>query len=155
MARRLIILLVMSFCSLEISSRLYADEPTTKDVLRQLQGEWKAAKWVIHGEEVTEGRDNRSYRINNRTVTFVTEGKDVGTGTLKLDVDRRPYEIDVTYHGGPREGQTLLGIFKLEDGRFINCFSFPGEPRPTSFKSTEENRYFLSVDVRVEDKPSR
>ncbi|MDM4019571.1 TIGR03067 domain-containing protein, partial [Roseiconus lacunae] len=131
---------------------LVAGEPRSESmVLRKLQGHWKAERWIIHGKETTEGRDNRSYQINRRKMVFVTDGKDVGTATFQIDVSDKPFEIDVTYIGGPRDGQTLLGIFRLEDEKFINCFSFLGDPRPKSFESTSTNRYFLSVDRKKTD----
>ncbi|EMI58126.1 TIGR03067 domain-containing protein [Rhodopirellula sallentina] len=131
---------------------LVADEPPSETiVLRQLQGQWKAEKWVIHGRETSEGRDNRSYRIDDRKMVFVTDGKDVGIATFKIDVSDKPFKIDVTYVDGPRDGQALPGIFRFDDEKFINCFPYPGDPRPTSFESTASNRYFLSVDRKKAD----
>jgi len=134
---------------------LVADEPQSEPenvVLRKLQGHWEAEKWVIHGKDTSEGRDNRSYRIDKRQMVFVTDRKEVGTATFKIDVSNKPYKMDLTYVGGPRDGQTLLGIFRFDDDKLINCFSYPGDPRPTSFESTAANRYFLSIDRKKMEK---
>ncbi len=120
-------------------------------VLRKLQGHWKAEKWIIHGKDTSDGRDNRSYRIENRKIVFVADDEEVGHATFEIDVSDKPYKIDVTYVGGPRDGQTLPGIFHFDDKHFINCFPYPGDPRPTSFESTAANRYFLSIDRKKTD----
>ena len=149
--RHLLFVLAAVLTLQSICQEASADDRSLPPILARLQGRWKATKWVIHGEEVTEGRDNRSYRIDGRKITFFTDGKYVGTGQLKLNTRTVPHEIDVTYHGGPRDGQTLLGIFKVEDGKLVNCFSYPGTPRPTTFEPTAENRYFLAIETRVKD----
>ncbi|KAA5538631.1 TIGR03067 domain-containing protein [Roseiconus nitratireducens] len=152
MATRSFALFLAAAMLATVAPVLVANEPRSDAmVLRKLQGHWKAEKWVIHGKETSEGRDNRSYRIDRRKIVFITDGKDVGTATFKIDVSDKPFEIDVTYIGGPRDGQTLPGIFRLEEGKFFNCFPFPGDPRPTSFESTATNRCFLSVDRKKTD----
>ena len=108
---------------------LVAEEPQLEHaVLRQLQGHWVAEKWIIHGKDTSEGKDNRSYRVDKRKIEFITDGQDVGIATFKIDVSEKPFKIDVTYVGGPRDGQTLRGVFRLDDDRFISCFAYPGDP---------------------------
>ncbi|WP_044253747.1 TIGR03067 domain-containing protein [Rhodopirellula sp. SWK7] len=149
--RSLVSLLFVAFAC-TFAARADAQELLSKEnALARLQGHWKAEKWVIHGKDTSEGRDNRSYRIEDQKMIHVTDGNDVGISRFKIDTTSKPYKLDVTYVGGPRDGQTLLGIFKLENDRFVNCFSYPGDPRPNAFKSTVSNRYFLSIDRKIAD----
>ena len=124
-------------------------EEHQEQALAKLQGEWKADSWVIGGREESIERLRRSYRIKERKMILVTDGKDDGAAVFKINVKATPHHIDITYSTGALNGKAILGIYKFKNGQFVNCFAPPGEERPTEFKSTPENQYFLSIDRRI------
>jgi uncharacterized protein (TIGR03067 family) len=60
-------------------------------------------------------------------------------GTHKLSTDQTPMTIDAADTEGPFAGNTMLGIFKVEDDVFTVCFAAPGKDRPTEY-TTKDGR---------------
>lgn len=127
-----------------------ADENAKLDPgLSKLRGHWKSVTWVISGREENKYRKRNLTHVSGTTLTFFLDGKKQGTGTIRVDTTKTPHHIDLTYNGGPMEGKTLLGIYKFDGDRYVNCYAQAGDARPKEFKSTPENRYFLSVDQKT------
>lgn len=58
-------------------------------------------------------------------------------GEMKLQPGVSPKTFDVIPSGGPHKGETLLGIYKNEEGVLTMAYSEPGGPRPKDFTSKE------------------
>ncbi len=77
------------------------------------------------------------------------EKRDLGEGTFKLDLTKKPWRMDAAHSKGRRKGQTYLGIYSLEGDTLKWCVSTPGKERPTEFTSKGSN--FLLVLKRQKD----
>src|SRR5262249_26311327 len=71
--------------------------------------------------------------------------KVLGEGTSEVNMDKKPWTIDLTMTAGEGKGKTFKGIMK-EDGKTVTlCLGKPGGDRPKEFSSTKENGYILEV----------
>ena len=99
-------------------------------------------KWTLIGGE-KDGHDVSDADIQQSTLEIVGNqhsvklGDDELKGTHTLNSDQSPMTIDSSDTAGPFAGQTLLGIFKVEDDVFTVCFAAPGADRPTEFTTKD------------------
>ena len=63
--------------------------------------------------------------------------KVINEATVKLDPTKKPKTIDITYTGGERKGQAVLGIYELEGDAFRVCVARPGDERPAEFSTKD------------------
>ena len=130
MGRRMILLLLASAF---VPAQALSDE---KGDLDQLQGDWRKVQFELSG---TPGDIDQqpSLRIRDGKVVTLQNGKEVAGVelTLKLDPTTSPKLLDVALP----DGQTLEGIYKLEEGRWTICLhTDPGvKNRPTTFESRQ------------------
>jgi uncharacterized protein (TIGR03067 family) len=138
MCRRLIVLLLAAAF---IPAHALASE---KEDLDQLQGDWRKVQFELSG---TPGDIDQqpSLRIRDSKVVTLQNGKEVDglELTLKLDPTTTPKLLDVVLP----DGQTLEGIYKLEEGRWTICLhTDPGvKNRPTTFESPPDSKLILAV----------
>lgn len=108
-----------------------------------IEGTWK----LIGGEQ--DGQDIQDADLQQSTLEIVGNehsvrlGDDELKGTHTLTADHSPMTIDASDSAGPFAGQTLLGIFKVEDDVFTVCFAAPGAERPTEFTTKNGNATIL------------
>ena len=69
------------------------------------------------------------------TWSLFTEDKKVSGGPSSIDPSKTPKTIDFTPSEGGGQGNRYLGIYELGENTRKMCFSPPGKPRPTEFKS--------------------
>lgn len=100
-----------------------------------IEGKWKLIGGEQDGQEVSEADCRRSTLeiVGNEHTVKVAD--DVRKGTHTLDASQSPSAIDVTDTEGPFTGQSLAGIFKVENDIFTVCFAAPGNQRPTEFST--------------------
>lgn len=100
-----------------------------------LEGHWKADKDVALVKYMKFTRNK--YEVNI--------GGEVYKGTLKLNADKTPQQIDLTVTDGPKyKGKTALGIVKIRDGVLTWCSSQPGaKRRPSRFAEKIGDARFL------------
>jgi uncharacterized protein (TIGR03067 family) len=102
-----------------------------------IEGTWKLIGGEQDGEDLTHADLQQSdLKIVGDSHT-VALGDDVFKGTHTINSDRSPMTIDSSDSAGPFAGQTLLGIFKVEDDVFTVCFAPPGAERPTEFTTKD------------------
>jgi uncharacterized protein (TIGR03067 family) len=111
-----------------------------------INGKWRLTRSVAAGVEGAspEGtflviKDNLFER---HTPEYVFERQ------IDVNKDTSPAKIDLHITNEPDKGKIFLGIYKLEGDTLFIAHSLPGNPRPTQFESTAENKQILSVSVR-------
>ena len=68
-------------------------------------------------------------------VVTLADGSIPIRGTYKLDPTRDPKTVDWTDTIGEDAGKTLLAIYSLEGDRLVFCAAYPGQERPTEFRT--------------------
>ena len=107
--------------------------------MKRFQGTWKQIAYERDG--VTEPLDDEQGwepRVTFTGDTFVVtlaDGSIPIRGTYKLDPTRDPKAIDWNDTIGEDAGKTLLAIYSLEGDRLVFCAAYPGQERPTEFRT--------------------
>src|SRR5207247_31907 len=106
--------------------------------MKKLQGTWKQIAYERDG--VTEPLDEQGWepRVTFTGDTFVVtlaDGSIPIKGTYKLDPTRDPKTIDWNDTIGEDAGKTLLAIYSLEGDWLVFCAAYPGQERPTEFRT--------------------
>jgi uncharacterized protein (TIGR03067 family) len=106
--------------------------------IKRFQGTWKQLAYERDG--VTEPLDEQGWepRVTFTGDTFVVtlaDGSIPIKGTYKLDPTRDPKTVDWTDTIGEDAGKTLLAIYSLEGDRLVFCAAYPGQERPTEFRT--------------------
>jgi len=110
-----------------------------------IEGSWKLTSGEENGQDVSaEDVANSTLQIDGRNHT-VTLANDELAGSHQLDTTANPMMIDSTDTAGAFAGQTLLGIFKVEDDQFTVCFAAPGDDRPDDFTTKQGTGAILHV----------
>ena len=118
--------------------RAYSEGDVMMEEMERLQGTWRQIAYERDG--VTEPLDEQGWepRVTFTGDTFVVRLADGSTpirGTFKLDPTRDPKAIDWTDTFGEDAGKTFLAIYSLEGDRFTFCAAYPGQERPTEFRT--------------------
>jgi uncharacterized protein (TIGR03067 family) len=119
--------------------------------LARLSGRWQAVLWQVKGTNLFVDDDQYMRVIafaEDGSFTWITGNSSNGK-IARLDPTQKLKEIDYTFTTGGFKGMVQKGIYKLEGDTLTECFSDPGENRPTEFKSTHENRCGLIVYKRI------
>lgn len=77
------------------------------------------------------------------------ERRQLGEGTFKLDLTKKPWIMDGTRTDGRRKGEIYLGIYSLDGDTLKWCVSTPGNKRPTEFVT--KGSQFMLVLKRQQD----
>jgi uncharacterized protein (TIGR03067 family) len=65
-------------------------------------------------------------------------------GTIKLDTDKKPKQIDVTPADGPEKDKVLEGIYTLDKDELKICIAHQaGKERPKEFESKDGSQHLL------------
>lgn len=132
-----------------VAALLGSDDPKEKAArseLEALQGTWEMISLEINGQKVPD-RQVRTARLivaGNRYTPLYDDR--VISETFTLDPSRTPKAIEFTYVNGPRKGETVKGIYKVEGDRYIMCRAMGADdPRPTGFASQPDSGQALVV----------
>ena len=140
-------LLIAAISRAELSAQ---DDAAQKD-LQKLQGDWT----MLKGEE--DGKSLPDEVIKNSKLTVKGDkhdarlDKDVYLGKLKLDPTQNPKALTTSDTEGRFAGKTMLGIYKIEEGRFTVCSAPPGKDRPKQFSTETGTGHILLVWKRKTD----
>lgn len=125
----------------------------------QFQGTWTLVASELDGEK----SDARVIRALGQSLAikenkfqetiFKGRSKDRGDfvdetrngGTLKINPDSSPKEIDFIYNSGPLAGKTRKGIYRWEKDKLVICVSTDGTNRPQEFKTQKGDNIDISV----------
>jgi len=106
-----------------------------KKELEKFTGTWQAMSIEHDGKEAAaEAVKDVKLVVKGEHYTLFT-AKDTIKGTHKLNPTKKPKQIDALRSEGPNAGETLKGIYTLDNDTFKVCFAPPGKERPTEFST--------------------
>lgn len=117
------------------------------DEQKKLDGHWQATKATLAGKELPEPAV-KAIKLEMKGGKY-TVGND--RGTVRVDPDKKPREMDIKGVEGPNKGKTFLCIYVLEDDKLIICYDLSGKGRPKKFESKPNSSLFLVEYERVKE----
>ena len=119
------------------------DQGAAKKELERLQGEWTLVSATRDGKDMPAERV-KGYKntVKGDRFTISSEGKTAEEGTLKLNPDKKPKEVEFNLAEGEK---TALGIYELNGDTYKLCYAPPGKGRPKEFSAKEGTGHTLSV----------
>jgi uncharacterized protein (TIGR03067 family) len=115
----------------------------------ELQGEWSLVSLALNGTPLEPGYIQYGKRVVKGDEMTVTFGKDVITqAKMAADSAKYPKTMDYVHVSGMLAGKSQLGIYELKGKTLQVCSSPPGQPRPSEFTATPENKRTLAVWTR-------
>jgi uncharacterized protein (TIGR03067 family) len=129
-----------------------ADDP--KDAVKKeydkFEGTWKMESFTMDGKPAPI-ETFAEFRMTLKGENFTTVMPEEKTnGTYKVDPSKSPKTIDITFTGGQRDGQTMLGVYKLDGDTYTVCLpAGGGKERPTELASKPGSGLVLEVFKRV------
>ena len=107
----------------------------------KFQGRWRFDSLVRGGKNTAkEIREKMTVKFDEDTFTLKEDGRFVGAGTWKLDVDKTPKQITLVYTEEDLNGTTLYAIYRWDDEDLVLCH---GYTRPGKFESDAKNKNSL------------
>jgi uncharacterized protein (TIGR03067 family) len=125
---------------------------SAKQEYGRFTGTWKFESVEVEGQAMPAENASLVLKDNKFTVTL---GPQQFSGTYKVDVDKNPKQIDVTYEDGPQKGKAHLGIYELKGDTYKVCIGMPGKSRPTEFVTKPGSGHVLEVLKREKSKSSQ
>ena len=115
-----------------------AFQSAVAEEMKKFQGTWKQIAYERDG--VTEPLDEQGWEprvtfTGDAFVVTLADGSIPIKGTYKLDPTQQPKAVDWTDSIGEDAGKTLLAIYTLDADRLVFCAAYPGENRPTEFRT--------------------
>jgi uncharacterized protein (TIGR03067 family) len=134
-------------------------EPKPVDDLAALQGSWKPLQCEYEGKpQIRVDKLNQVTGVYDKSgycLYFDGKGKDgkqesflLAQTIIKLDQTTNPKGIVFEFPDGPLKGVKRHGIYEIAGNQLKLCYGPIEKPRPTEFKSTADNGYFLETWAR-------
>lgn len=154
--RLLVVALAMAL--VQAASAVPPDAPTTEDSgelsqseaeLVRYAGTWRVVSIEANGE--TNSDDSRTILVENRpdgSWALTVDGREIASGTNKLDPLAVPKEIDIEITAGDGSGTILRGIYDIDDDSRRLCFRGGNGWRPREFSATAGSDSVLVVFER-------
>lgn len=154
--RLLVVALAMAL--VQAASAVPPDAPTTEDSgelsqseaeLVRYAGTWRVVSIEANGE--TNSDDSRTILVENRpdgSWALTVDGREIASGTNKLDPLAVPKEIDIEITAGDGSGTILRGIYDIGDDSRRLCFRGGNGWRPREFSATAGSDSVLVVFER-------
>jgi uncharacterized protein (TIGR03067 family) len=127
------------------------DEEATKREYARFEGTWKFVSLEVEGKKLPEKVFAESLLILEGSRFTAKEAAGTSKGTFKVDLSKKPKQIDISFTEGPPKGETLLGIYELDGDTYKVCIGMPGKGRPTAFVSKPASGHVLEVLKRVKE----
>ena len=123
------------------------DAKTDKE---RLQGTWTMVSLEINGEPVQPDQvENARLLVEGDHYTPIYDDR-VISESFVVRPGADPKEIDFVYTDGPRKGEAVKGIYRLEGDRYVMCRTTRGEDeRPKAFATRPESGLSLVVWRRL------
>jgi uncharacterized protein (TIGR03067 family) len=126
-----------------------AEEKNEKKAESQ-DGVWTVLSIEMAGMKIPE----EALKKTPTTVTLKGEkwtvkmGDKVSSGTSKVDLTKKPAEIDTLETEGPNKGTAMKGILEMKGDTMKVCFDGTGKTRPKEFSTKDQPTYILLVYKR-------
>ena len=153
-----LLVFALAMALVQAASAVPPDAPTTEDSgelsqseaeLVRYAGTWRVVSIEANGE--TNSDDNRTILVENRpdgSWTLTVDGREVASGTNKLDPLAVPKEIDIEITAGDGSGTILRGIYDIDDDSRRLCFRGGNGWRPREFLATAGSDSVLVIFER-------
>lgn len=130
-----------------IASTGHAEDAATDPVARDriaYAGSWRVVTIEADGSP-QDARDRRIVVVNHEdgSWTLAVDGREVSSGTSRMDPLATPPEIDLEITAGEGAGTTLLGIYELTGDRRRLCFRGVDGWRPREFVTAPGSKAVL------------
>jgi uncharacterized protein (TIGR03067 family) len=131
-------------------SPIASAEDAAKAELKKLDGTWQLISAVTDGKPAPDD-------FVTKVQVIIKDGKH----TVRIDGETAAKDIPVSVDPKTEpksttdtlpDGQTILGIYKLEGDKMTSCVAKPGQDRPKAFASEPGTGHSLRVFRRVEPK---
>jgi uncharacterized protein (TIGR03067 family) len=126
---------------------LAADDEAVKKEYKNFTGTWTIVSIEIEGmkqpDEIVKGYPK--LLLKGDQFTMDSPGG-AHKGTYKVDLAKKPKQMDITFTDGPEKGKTLLGIYELNGDTYKVCLAMAdNKNRPTEFASKPGSGNVLEV----------
>jgi phage tail-like protein len=123
------------------------DTDVTRRELEKFEGAWEIADFNSNGIEDQSMRKAAVVIRGNQFEVTLADGSS-RHGSLSIDPNRNIKSIDITYNDGPLQGKTFHGIYRFDGDKLIDCYSGPGQERPSKFESRPGQGKTVTVHKR-------
>jgi uncharacterized protein (TIGR03067 family) len=120
-----------------------------KKELEKLSGTFEVTVFEENGKKRSAEELKKMKVVQKGAEWTFTEGTDQTEGKDTVFPDKSPRQINSLYTRGPDEGQTVLGIYKIEGDTITYCWAKSGKERPTEFATKESSGHTLMTLKRV------
>jgi uncharacterized protein (TIGR03067 family) len=132
-----------------VSAAAQTDGDAVKKALTEQQGTWITKSSIFDDKPAPQALVRSIKRIvTDDHAVWERDGKRFAGTTITLGPDKDPKTIDVLPDGGPKRGERVLGIYKLEGDTLTICMAGPGQPRPNIFKAAKGSGHTLRMFQR-------
>lgn len=128
-----------------------ADEPTERQsddpVVEKILGFWEISQGFNQGEELSD-KETDGVIVQVKRYMMITYDRDQSEryrASFNIDESESPMHIDLLSMVKGRPPAKSLGIIQIDKDQWKICYALPGQPRPTKFKSTAENKTMMFV----------
>jgi uncharacterized protein (TIGR03067 family) len=131
---------------LVVLNRLADDKEAKKS---KLDGTWVEVSAIRDGKE-----ENLKHVLTIEGTKFTVKGAfDSSKGTLKVNYEKKPHELDWTFtEGEDVKGKTIKCIFEIKGDTLRFCAAMPGnDERPTEFTAAAGSNRFMVTLKRPKD----
>jgi uncharacterized protein (TIGR03067 family) len=130
-----------------------AEEDAARKEYARFEGTWKFVSIEIEGKNMPEKFFKGSRLILKGPQFTYQEGGTTYKGTYKVEVSKKPKQIDMTFTEGPEKDKTMVGIYELDGDTCRVCVNPTGKGRPTEFASKPGSGHVLEVLKREKEAP--
>jgi uncharacterized protein (TIGR03067 family) len=130
-----------------------AEDDAARKEYAKFTGTWRFASIEAQGQQLPERFFKDSRLVIDGEHFTLKEGNVSYKGSFKVDVTKKPKQIDVTFTEGPEKGKTARGIYELDGDTYKVCMGSVGKGRPTAFESKPGSGHVLEI-LKREKAPS-
>jgi uncharacterized protein (TIGR03067 family) len=107
----------------------------------KIDGAWIVTAATTDGKKVPDdviAKWKKTFAFKDGKYTLTMGGKEFEAGTYKLDPSKTPCAIDIKLTSGLSEGESVLGVLKLDGDKLTVAFGrYGSNMRPKNFDSAD------------------
>ncbi len=122
----------------------------------KMQGEWTMDSVMRNGDIIPEEFLMSGKLVVKGDTYKVSLNEQGATATFKLDSEKSPKQIDLTYTDGPQKGTTIKGIYALDGETLKVCRGLaPETERPKKFEAPADSGLIYVVWLKAKVEPDK